>query len=154
MQEPSIRNLGREVRLTSNFFRFTTLPIDTVYGYYIEYLPEVDVNNKILKKTLLRNSRQSITEAIGTHFYYDLLISTTKRLEPFSVISKGPDEVEYTLAIRYVSAIEPGSIPFIWYLNVLIKLQQRNLGLKQITNKPTFFNSDQVVELPSIGLSI
>jgi aubergine len=154
MEGSSSRTMGREVRLTSNFFKFLVLPIDTVYGYFIEYTPEVNIENKDLRKFLLCQARSDINAQLGSHFYYDYIITTTKKEEPFSVTCKGKDSTEYLLAIRFVKAIEPGSDHFCWYLNILIKLQQKNLGLKQLTNKPTFFNSDQAIDLPNIGLSI
>ena len=142
------------MQLISNFFEFARLPIEAVYGYFIDFIPQVEITNKDLQKFLVRGARSQITEMLGSHFYYDYIISPMKRLEPFSVVVLGRDSTEYTLAFRYVSAIQPGSLQFCWYLNILIKLQQRNLGLKQLTNNPTFFNPDQAVELEHIGLSI
>ena len=145
---------GRQVQLISNFFEFSKLPIEAVYGYFIDFTPEVHITNKDLQKFLVRGVRSQITELLGSHFYYDYIISSTKREEPFSAISKGRDSSEYTLSFRYIGAIEPDSLRFCWYLNILIKLQQKSLGLKQLTNNPTFFNPDQAVELDHIGLSI
>ena len=103
---------------------------------------------------MLRNARSQISALLGPHFYYDHIISTTRYEVPFTATAKGRDATDYTLSIRYVSTIEPGSDQFCWYLNILIKLQQKALGLKQLTNKPSFYNADQAIELPSIGLSI
>lgn len=154
MSDRVARPSGREVRLTSNFFSFDQLPIEAVYGYFIDYTPEVDINNKDLRKFLVRGGKPEISQMLKTHFYYDYIISTTKLEEPFSLVVKGKDSTEYTLCVRYVSAIEPGSVQFIWYLNVLIKLQHQNLGLRTFTHHPTYFNTEQAIELPSIGLTI
>ncbi|OMJ79243.1 hypothetical protein SteCoe_20796 [Stentor coeruleus] len=154
MHEEIPKKFGREVSLISNLFKFQKLPKDTIYGYFIDFTPEVDINNKDLKKHLLRCANQQIKNRIGTYYYYDFLVSRTKFEEPFSIITAGHDSTEYKLDIRYVSAIEEGSDQFCWFLNILIKMQQKALGLKQLTNKPAFYNSDQAVELPQIGLSI
>ncbi|OMJ81439.1 hypothetical protein SteCoe_18117 [Stentor coeruleus] len=153
-ESASKSNNGREIRLISNLFRFQKLPIDTIYGYFINFTPEVDINNKDLKKHLIRNAKRQIHTFIGEHFFYDILISKTKNEEPFIITSTGRDSTEYKLTIHYTNTIEQGSDQFNWYLNILIKIQQKALGLKQLTNKPAFYNSDQAVELPQIGLNI
>jgi aubergine-like protein len=48
----------------------------------------------------------------------------------------------------------PDSFQFLWYLNILIKIQQRSLGLKQLTSKPSFFNPSESIDLKHLGLSI
>lgn len=154
MLESSSKINGREVRLISNLFRFKKLPIDTIHGYFIEFTPEVDINNRDLKKHLLRNAKHQIHAFIGEHFFYDILISKTKNEDPFIITSTGRDSTEYQLTIHYTNTIEQGSDQFNWYLNILIKMQQKALGLKQLTNKPAFFNSDHAIELPQIGLNI
>lgn len=154
MEGQQARVEGRPVSLISNMFRFKTLPIMTIYGYFIEFTPEVDINNQDLKKYLVRQARNQITQILGQHYFYDFIIAKIKNEELIMVGAEGRDGTQYNLAIRYVSAIDPESEQFCWYLNVLVKLQQRALGLKQLTKKPTFFNSDQAVELRSIGLSI
>ena len=145
---------GQEVSLISNIFRFQKLPINTIYGYFIDYNPEVDINNRDLRKFLVRQARVQIKTQIGEFFYYDFIISKAKLEEEFVVTAQGRDEIVYTLTIRYVSEIEPDCEHFIWYLNILVKLQQKNMGLVQITRKPSFFNKNQAIELRSIGLSI
>ena len=154
MQGQQIRVEGRPVDLVSNMFHFKTLPIKTIYGYFIEYTPDVDINNQDLKKFLVRQAQEQITQVLGHHYYYDFIIAKIKTEDLITVSVEGRDGTQYILAIRYVSAIDPESDQFSWYLNILIKLQQRGLGLKQLTKKPTFFNSDQAVEMRSIGLSI
>ena len=151
MQE---ENNQKIVSLVSNCFRFLCTPANTIYGYFIEYSPAIEASNQDLKRFLIRKAQKLIQEHLGEFYYYDLVISKNKVLEPFTVIVQGKSNINFNLIVRFINEISPDSIQFLWYLNILIKIQQRSLGLKQLTNKPAFFSPEDSIDLGNLGITI
>ena len=149
----------RPTPLLSNFFTPSN-PNLHIHLYSLDFQPAVDNENRTLRRTLLRSADEQLTKLVGGHIVSGINLFALKENVTVMTVECVSEGVTYGLTLRHVRVVtmemEQGRKDTQLVLNVILKRALREMGLKQITRLPKFYDPDpkRRVPLPQYGIEI
>ena len=146
------------VPLISNFYTPSFNQGTNIHVYAIHYVPEVDNENRALRRDLLRSADEPITKLVGGHIVSGINLFAVRENRETMTVPCMSGSTSYTMRLQYARtvslAVAQGQKDTHLVLNVIIKRALREMGLLQVTRLPKYYDPAGTKSLPELGIEI
>ena len=144
--------------LISNFFTPSFNQGTSIHVYAIHFIPEVDNENRALRRDLFRSADEQITKLVGGHNISGINLFATRENREVMTLPCSSGTTDYTMRLQHTRtvslAVAQGQKDTHLVLNVVIKRALREMGLLQVTKLPKYYDPTGTKALPELGIEI
>jgi len=140
-------DMGQEVNLKANYFRFKKLPNWRLFQYRVDMSPEVDYTKE--RKYYLREHKHL------KNYFFDgtMLVSnhpiTGSKDDHYTFLTKrDSDDQEIKVTIRLVGEVDPSTNTYIQFLNIILRCVLEKLDLEMINRN--FYDTKAAIKDPKL----
>lgn len=117
---------GRQVALTTNYFRLDKTPKWCLCQYRVDFAPEIAIEG--LRRRFIAEQK----ERFGGYLFDGTMIFNTKRLDSFEYVTKDREDQPYKISIKFVGEISMTSSASLQVLNLILRRAMEGLKLQQV----------------------
>ena len=149
----------RPTQVYSNFFTPVN-PNLPIHIYSIEFQPSVENENRVLRGKLIRSVEDEVSRLVGAHTVSGINLFAVRENQEVLTVLCTSEGAEYVMTLRHVRRVttefSQGRKDTQLVLNVILKRALREMGFRQLTRLPKFFNPgrENIVPLTQYSLEI